>query len=331
MQVIPPGPLRTQRSHVFLGGNFPLFADDWAVATLTPEPEDGDFLAAAATIGLHLHDLGIQVRSTSRSSMGTTLIRFSTVTDRDAAVVGSPYFLGESVIMFVNGINKHSSVMTHDVRCMLLNYPQQLWDPETVMRTFNQFGRFLVWKDCSNRARVLVKFRAHNVDTLPLSVVVGKNLSDDGQTDTWTCPMILLSTTMLGGHAGDEDPLPPNGENPYPMPLIHAGFWHDANMEPQMDDMADVGDNIQEEPADGHHAAPAPMAAPVAANGILSPQHPLFTENFIPVPEPEQEPDAITQLTKLIKKLMENEVEHELINKLVGNQINGTTINLEET
>ncbi|KAK1667746.1 hypothetical protein QYE76_055905 [Lolium multiflorum] len=158
MQVIPPGPLRTQRIHVFLGGDFPLFADDWAVATLTPEPEDGDFLAVVATIGLHLHDLGIQ-----------------------------------------------------------------------------------------------------------------------------------------------------------------------------MDDMADVDDNIQEDLAVGHHAAPVPMAAPATANGNLSPQHPLIIDNYIPVPKPEQEPDAITQLTKLINKLMENEVEHELIHKLAGNQINGTTINLEET
>jgi hypothetical protein len=101
---------------------------------------------------------------------------------------------------------------------MLLNYPQQLWDPDTIMRTFIPYGRFLVWnKDLSNRARILVKFRAHNVDTLPLGLVVGKNLSDDGHVDTWTCPMILLSTTLLGGHAGDEDHLPPNGANPHPF------------------------------------------------------------------------------------------------------------------
>jgi hypothetical protein len=91
MQVIPLGPLRTQRSHVFLGGDFPLFADDWAVASLTPEPEDGDFLGTVATIGLHLRDHGLQVRSSSRPwscAMGTTLIRFAAVTDRDAAVGG---------------------------------------------------------------------------------------------------------------------------------------------------------------------------------------------------------------------------------------------------
>jgi hypothetical protein len=40
------------------------------------------------------------------------------------------------------------------------------------------YGRFLVWnKDLSDHARVLVKIMAYIVDTLPMSVVVPKNLN----------------------------------------------------------------------------------------------------------------------------------------------------------
>jgi hypothetical protein len=257
--------------------------------------------------------------------MGTALIRFSTVIgDRDAAVGGSPYFIGDSVLRFVNednGINKRSSVLTHDVWCMLLNYPQELWEPESVMRTFVPFGRFLVWnKDMSNKARILVKFRAHNIDTLPLSVVVGKNVSNDGHTDTWSCPLILLSTTMLGGHAGDEDPIPPNGANPHPMPLVHAGFWHDLNVDHQMNEIQVA-----------HDQADAPVGnAPVPEMNI-NPATPVQDDNFIPVPEAEQEPTTITHLTNLISKIMDTDVDHEMLQKLAVSQINGATINLEES
>ena len=106
--------------------------------------------------------------------------------------------------------------------------------------------------------------------------------SDDGHVDTWTCPMILLSTTLLGGIAGDEDPLPPDGANPHPMPLVHAGFWHDANHGQPMEVAEQVG-NIQQ------NAAPSPDVAPSALNELelnINPATPVMNgEDFIPVPE----------------------------------------------
>src|SRR3954463_7386075 len=84
MTAIPPGPLRTQRSYVFLGGDSPINVDDWVVATLTPEPDAAEYIGSIAIIGEFLHGLGLQVRSTSKSAMGTALFWFATVTDRDA-------------------------------------------------------------------------------------------------------------------------------------------------------------------------------------------------------------------------------------------------------
>lgn len=66
-----------------------------------------------------------------------------------------------------------------------------------------------------------------NADTLPLSIVVLRNLDDVGFGDSWSCPTYILSNELIGQQGGDEDPLPPNGGNPHPLPHVHAGFWHD--------------------------------------------------------------------------------------------------------
>jgi hypothetical protein len=107
---------------------------------------------------------------------------------------------------------------------MLLNYPHECWDLDMIVITISPYGRFLVWnKDLSNKACILFKIRAYNVDTLPMSIVVIKNLTEDGNADSWTCPLVLLATRMLEPVAGDEDPLPPDGANPHPY-LVHNDF-----------------------------------------------------------------------------------------------------------
>ena len=49
--------------------------------------------------------------------MGIALIRFTTVTDRDAAIELSPMFIGDTVLRFVaqdQGINRRATLFTHD-------------------------------------------------------------------------------------------------------------------------------------------------------------------------------------------------------------------------
>jgi hypothetical protein len=91
-------------------------------------------------------------------------------------------------------------------------------------------------------------------------------------------------------------------------------------MEHQMDEMPMAQDQ-----------AAAPVGnAPVPEMNI-APATPVQVENFIPVPEAEQEPDTITHLTNLINKIMDTNVDHDMLQKLAGSQINGATINIEET
>jgi hypothetical protein len=49
--------------------------------------------------------LGLTVRSMSNCAMGSALVRFATVTDRDAAVDLSPHFIGDTVLRFVDQDN----------------------------------------------------------------------------------------------------------------------------------------------------------------------------------------------------------------------------------
>jgi hypothetical protein len=88
------------------------------------------------------------------------------------------------------------------------------------------FGRFVVWnKDASNKARILVKIRPYNIDTLPLSIVVLHNNNDLGNGDSWSCPTSILSRTLLGAQGADEDPLPPGDISPHPMPMGFDDIW----------------------------------------------------------------------------------------------------------
>jgi hypothetical protein len=85
---------------------------------------------------------------------------------------------------------------------------------------------FFVWnKDISNKARILVKIRQYNIDTLPVSIVVMHNSSDHGHGDSWTCPTYIISSTLLGALGGDEDPIPPGDINPHPMPMGFDDIW----------------------------------------------------------------------------------------------------------
>ena len=95
-----------------------------------------------------------------------------------------------------------------------------------MVRTMTPYGIFLVCnKEESNKARIIVKIRPYNIDTLPLSIVVLHNNNDKGAGDSWTCPTFIISRTMLGDEGGDEDPIPPSDVSPHPMPMGFDDIW----------------------------------------------------------------------------------------------------------
>ena len=62
-----------------------------------------------------------------------------------------------------------------------MNYPLECWDVNVISRIGVPYGRFLIWnKDPRDKTRIIVKVRVINPDTLPLSIVVLRNLDDIG-------------------------------------------------------------------------------------------------------------------------------------------------------
>ena len=179
----------------------------------------------------YLEAKGWRINYTSRCGMDTALIQFTTACSRDSAINNSPYEIGDSVLRITRrdrSLNYRSITFTHDVWLMLMNYPLECWEVGVVSRTVSQYGRFLIWNnDPRDKTRIIVKVRVMNVDTLPVSIVVLRNLDDVGYGDSWTCPTYILSREFIGQLGGDEDPLPPDGGNPHPLPHVQEGFWHD--------------------------------------------------------------------------------------------------------
>jgi hypothetical protein len=204
---------------------------------------------------------------------------------------------------------------------MILNYPLECWDVDTVSRSVVPYGRFLVWnKDMSNRARILVKIRAYNVDTLPMSIVVIKNLAEDGNSDSWTCPLVLLSSRMIGAAAGDEDPLPPNGANLHPLPLVDQGFWHDDHM--MQDDEGNIGEEIAIPAMDNAappHAAPAADLAPPLAENVAPINDNVVQINPATPPLQANQPAADDEIIEIIQSVEPMFALRGLISSIIGN------------
>jgi hypothetical protein len=146
---------------------------------------------------------------------------------------------------------------------MMVNYPQEAWHVEKIKESVSEFGKFLVWnRDGSNRARILVKVRVPDLLEVPISLVLCQNTSDEGHGHSWTVVNYILQAKLIGGLGGDEDPLPPDGGNPHPLPNIpFGGIWddlvHDNNDNNEMQD--NVAPN-QGNVAHGGNAAPAAAA-----------------------------------------------------------------------
>ena len=191
---------------------------------------------------------------------------------------------------------------------------------DTIVLSLAQYGRVLIWnRDDSNMSRILVKLRAFSIDYIPLSIVVSQSTSNLGTGDSWTCPTIILSVVMLGAGPGDEDILPPEGENPHPVPIVvdDFHFWHadhDGEMQhggTQDEAVANANDNenIVEPVIVTPPQSPVPaqeediemqidneeVQIVVPLNGVIAEQAPQDHVDQAPADAPTEEPMPVIQ------------------------------------
>ncbi|KAK1643668.1 hypothetical protein QYE76_061473 [Lolium multiflorum] len=328
----PPGPLRTKRSYVVVGGELPLICDDWAIATLAPEAAAHEFNASIALIEHFLEGRGWGVKSSSRCGQGAALIQFHSAAERDAAIDYSPHFLGDTVLRFLpqnRGMNHCNAVFTHECWLMILNFPLECWDIETIMRVVAPFGRFVVWnKDSSNKARILVKIRPYNIDTLPLSLVIMQNNNDLGNGDSWSCPVTILTRKLLGAQGADEDPIPPGDLSPHPMPMGFDDVWAGGHGHGGLGAQgANEAGNQQQQ-----HDMPAPGAdenQPIVLEDMhdINPATPPLQDNRAHI-IPANSPDLVTTLQNLLAAVTDN--AGDLISRLGGTTITGASCKMVE-
>jgi hypothetical protein len=190
---------------------------------------------------------------------------------------------------------------------MMMNFPLEAWHVEKIRESVSEFGKFIVWnRDASNRARILVKIRVPDMLEIPISHVLCENTNDSGHGHSWTVVNYILQANLIEGLGGDDDPLPPEGGNPHPLPnLPFGGIWEDADFVHNM--MHDVAPpHVPAAPVHGHAAPAAPADVdhiPVMNTPPQnSPDNNPILEDFQPAVEAMEAFDAIH---RVIGNLME--------------------------
>ena len=111
------------------------------------------------------------------------------------------------------------------------------------------------------KGKILVKARVTELGDIPKSIRWSEG--EQFEEESWTCSVEVLLEEMLGGGPADEDPFPPDGVDPHPVPQ-HAndfpGFQPlpDHNLNAPNEDW----DDWEEQAEQGDHwAFPQPAPA----------------------------------------------------------------------
>lgn len=142
---------------------------------------------------------------------------------RNASNRTSPHhFAGGNIIVQKHneGRNWRTLFFNREVWLMLLGYPFDNWNQDDIEQTIGYFARLISWEfDPAHRARLIIKARVADLESVPQFVVFTDG--DEFRGQSWTLQCEIIQHRFLGGQAGDEDPKPgPNG-NPPPFDF----FW----------------------------------------------------------------------------------------------------------
>ena len=85
---IPSNGLRLQRGYAMVGGSLPVACEAWAIVIVEPEPHLDQFQGTSALISDFLEQhRGFTVREISRCGLGSALVRFLDVIERDSLLL----------------------------------------------------------------------------------------------------------------------------------------------------------------------------------------------------------------------------------------------------
>jgi hypothetical protein len=196
--------------------------EDIAIATINPVPPGQipfenirevmeEFLTNEARVAF---------RDLQPCPFGSAYVQFAHVRDRDRLVRASPIQFLDANISFVRhdrGTNWRRALFNHECGLMIVWPPLDLINTDDLAAAFVEIGKLLLWeKDPAHKERVLVKIRATELEDIPKSLKY--TVGDAHDSDSWTCSVEILEENLLGELPADEDPLPGDGVDPYPLP-----------------------------------------------------------------------------------------------------------------
>jgi hypothetical protein len=158
--------------------------------------------------------------------LGQALVRFENIYDRDLLVNSSPHpydGVNFSLVKHNEGHNWRALNFNRGCWIMMLGFPLDHWNNESIQNAIASFGHLMMWKnDRRHLTRLMVKTRVTDLQDIPHFVLLTK--SEDFQSHSWTVQCEIREQQLLGGQPMDEDPVPelnPAGHSP----MFDFFFW----------------------------------------------------------------------------------------------------------
>jgi hypothetical protein len=160
----------------------------------------------------------VRVRDIQPSHLGQALVRFENAHDRDSLVINGPHPYGDVQFNFVRHNQAHNwRLIDINRECwlMLLGFPLDYWNHESIQSAVGVFGRVVLWENDRNHlAKLLVRARVTNLQDVSHFIVLTDVEGFNGES--WTIQCEILEQEMLGQLPADEDPILVLAENGQP-------------------------------------------------------------------------------------------------------------------
>jgi hypothetical protein len=282
----------------------PATHEGFAIVSISPLPAQAmQFGAVQDVIFEFLEDhLRLDAREVQPLHLGQGLVHLGNAHDRDLLVENSPYQYGDVEFLFTRhnqGRNWRVLNFTRECWLMLMDFPLDFWNHESIQNAVASFGKVILWENVrSFLTRLLVRARVIELVDVPHFIVLID--TQGSQSQSWTIQCEILQQHLLEVLPQDEEPVPSPLDNGQPpmfefcgLGLPGAGPFHHHEPENEDHELVGWGDWVQQNP-DAALAALQDDDQFIQIDNIN--QVPVTDLNMVPFAEMEELADEVDQL-----------------------------------
>jgi hypothetical protein len=199
-------------------------------------------------------------------------------------VIWTPKRLSSMVIRRVEivehdrGINFCSCPFTRTSWVMFLPFPLDFQTREIITQAVGLFGSVINWIDNARcRSRLVLRCKVTLVSRIPRSIVISEGNPMGDQGNSWIVPVFVLNSVQNDVMAGDEDPIPGNG-NPHPEHPQQNEANGNGNQFPEIFEAVQDLDEVHQENVNQGWELPPPPPPQVNPEGWAQWPEPQFEE-----------------------------------------------------